>query len=123
MYAIRSYYVEAEDEYIKTYTTEGDYDSLYFYSDLDLNAILEQKEFELTGDAFVTISYNQKLLQQTLDKQYLKLQKTKVYWLEWVDKLITYKLYNEEIIRSALVLKLLSYDKSGAVLAARNNFV
>lgn len=110
--------LEVEDEFIKTHTTEGDYDSLYLYSDLNLKDILAQKEFELTEDAYVIISYNQKLLKQTIDKQYLKLQKTKVYWLEWVDKLITYKLYNEEIIRSALVLKLLSYDKTGAVLAA-----
>lgn len=117
-YARFSVKLVAEEEFIKTYTTEGDYDSLYLYSDLDLNSILEQKEFVLTQDAYVIISYNQKLLQQTLDKQYLKLQKTKVYWLEWVDKLITYKLYNNEIIRSALVLKLLSYDKTGAVLAA-----
>ncbi len=117
-YARFSVKLVAEEEFIKTYTTEGDYDSLYLYSDLDLNSILEQEEFVLTQDAYVIISYNQKLLQQTLDKQYLKLQKTKVYWLEWVDKLITYKLYNNEIIRSALVLKLLSYDKTGAVLAA-----
>jgi len=108
----------ADEEYIKTYTTEGDYDSLYLYTDLDQNSILEQNEIELTRDAYVIISYNQKLLKQTLDKQYLKLQKTKVYWLEWVDKLTTYKMYNDEIVRSALVLKLLSYDKSGAVLAA-----
>ena len=107
-----------EEEYIKCYTTDGDYDSLYFYTDFNKQAILEQQEIELTSDAFVLISYNQKLLTQTLDRQYLKLQKTKVYWLDWVNKLITYELYNEEIVRSALVLKLLSYDKTGAVLAA-----
>lgn len=117
-YARFSVKLEADEEFIKTYTTEGDYDSLYLYSDLDLQSIVDQKEFELDGDAYVIISYNQKLLSQTLDKQYLKLQKTKVYWLDWVEKLTAYEMYNKEIIRSALVLKLLSYDRSGAVLAA-----
>ena len=57
-------------------------------------------------------------MQQDLNKQYLKLQKTKVYWLDWADQLTSYAFYNKQIVRSALVLKLLSYDKTGAVLAA-----
>ncbi|KJF42739.1 glycoside hydrolase family 15 protein [Draconibacterium sediminis] len=108
----------AEEEYIKCYTTEGDYDSLYLYTDLDKEDILQENEITLTDNAFILISYDQKLLNQTLERQYLKLQKTKVYWLEWANKLTSFKKYNNEIVRSALVLKLLSYDKSGAVLAA-----
>ena len=108
----------AEDEYIKSYTTEGDYDSVYLYTDLDKQAILNEETIELKKNAFILVSYDQKLLKQTLDRQYLKLQKTKVYWLEWANKLTSFTMYNKEIVRSALVLKLLSYDKSGAVLAA-----
>ncbi len=106
------------DDYIKSYTAEGDYDSLYLYTDLDKEAIAEEKNIGLCEDSFVLISYDQKLLEQNLHKQYLKLQKTKVYWLEWSDGLTTFARYNKEIVRSALVLKLLSYDKTGAVLAA-----
>ena len=108
----------AEEEYIKCYTTEGDYDSLYLYTDFDHEKILKQEKIVLREDAFVLLSYDQKLLEQTLNKQYLKLQKTKVYWLDWTNKLTSYQKYNNEIVRSALVLKLLSYDKTGAVLAA-----
>ncbi len=107
-----------DDEYIKSYTSEGEYDSIYLYTDLDKNSILGNKKIVLEKDAFALVSYNQKILNSTLHKQYLKLQKTKVYWLEWSDKLITYESYNIEIVRSALILKLLSYDKTGAVLAA-----
>ncbi len=107
-----------DDEYIKSYTTEGDYDSFYLYTDLDKQSILDEKPITLQSDAFVLLSYDQKLLTQTLDRQYLKLQKTKVYWLEWSNKLTSFQMYNDEIVRSALVLKLLSYDKTGAVLAA-----
>ena len=105
-------------EYIKCYTTEGDYDSLYLYSNLDNQAILNESPIHLKENAFLLVSYDQKLLNQTLDSQYLKLQKTKVYWLDWAHKLTSFTKYNSEIVRSALVLKLLSYDKSGAVLAA-----
>ncbi|WP_167607887.1 glycoside hydrolase family 15 protein [Maribellus sediminis] len=108
----------AEEEYIKCFTTEGDYDSLYLYTDFDHEKILKQEMIVLKEDAFVLLSYDQKLLEQTLNKQYLKLQKTKVYWLDWTNKLTSYQKYNNEIVRSALVLKLLSYDKTGAVLAA-----
>ncbi|WP_167618933.1 glycoside hydrolase family 15 protein [Maribellus sediminis] len=108
----------AEEEYIKCFTTEGDYDSLYLYTDFDHQKILKQEMIVLKEDAFVLLSYDQKLLEQTLNKQYLKLQKTKVYWLDWTNKLTSYQKYNNEIVRSALVLKLLSYDKTGAVLAA-----
>ncbi len=108
----------AEDEYIKCYTTEGVYDSLYLYTDLNKQSILNEKPIKLTKDAFILVSYDQKILKQTLERQYLKLQKTKVYWLEWADTLTSFAKYNDEIVRSALVLKLLSYDKTGAVLAA-----
>jgi GH15 family glucan-1,4-alpha-glucosidase len=53
-----------------------------------------------------------------MDKIYLEYNRTKVYWLEWVDRSIYFKKYNDEILRSALVLKLLSFQKTGAIIAA-----
>ena len=106
------------EEYIKSHTVEGEYDSLYLYTDLNKEDIMEKHQIEITKDAYFVISYDQKLLSQDIDKQYLKLQKTKVYWLDWSNKITTFSKYNDEIVRSALALKLLSYDNSGAVLAA-----
>ncbi|WP_340112342.1 glycoside hydrolase family 15 protein [Maribellus mangrovi] len=107
-----------EGEYIKSFTTEGDYDSIYLYSDLDFKDIIEQKPIQLKGNAYLLLSYDEKILNQSLDRQYLKLQKTEVYWLDWSNELTSFAMYNDEIKRSALVLKLLSYDKTGAFLAA-----
>jgi len=109
---------EDHNEYIKSYTAEGEYDSIYLYTSFNNSDILNKTKISLIEDSFVLLSYDQKILQQTLHKQYLKLQKTKVYWLEWCDKNTAFAEYNNEIQRSALVLKLLSYDKTGAVLAA-----
>ncbi len=109
---------EIKEEYIKSITNEEKYDTLYLYSDLDLPTILAGEEIALEAHAFFLISYHEKILKQSLERCYLKLQRTRVYWLNWCQNTTSYDQYNDQILRSALVLKLLSYEKSGAVLAA-----
>ncbi|MBN2263439.1 MAG: glycoside hydrolase family 15 protein [Prolixibacteraceae bacterium] len=108
----------AENDYIKSYTSKGEYDSMYFYSSFDLKKIIKGESITLSNDSFCLISYHQKLLKQTTERAYLKLQRTEVYWLNWSQRTTQYTKYNDQVIRSALALKLLSYQKSGAVLAA-----
>ncbi len=117
-YAKNRTFSTVENDYIKSYTQKGQYDSMYFYTDFDKNDILKEKTITLTGDNFCLISYHQKLLKQTTERAYLKLQRTKVYWLNWIQRTTNYTQYQAQINRSALTLKLLSYQKSGAVLAA-----
>ena len=111
-------YNENKGDYIKSFTKEGKYDSLYFYSSFGLNDIMESKEISLKGNEYCLVGYHEKLVEQSLDRSYLKFQRTKVYWMNWSDKTTRYTHYGNEIMRSALVLKALSYKKSGAVLAA-----
>ncbi|KAA1248019.1 glycoside hydrolase family 15 protein [Aquimarina sp. RZ0] len=103
---------------IKSITNDENYDTLYLYSDVDLDKILRTEEITLTEHAYFLISYHEKIVEQSLELCYLKLQRTRVYWLNWSEKTTSYAVYNDQILRSALVLKLLSYEKSGAVLAA-----
>lgn len=105
-------------DYIKNYTASGTYESVYLYSNLDLNKIMSSEYITLENDAFLWMSYNQKVLPVNLDEVILEFEKTKVYWLDWVQRTRKFKNYNEQVIRSALVLKLLTYQKSGAILAA-----
>ena len=107
-----------EDRYIKSVTKKGTYDSLYLYSSFNLKSILNAENIVLTKDEFCLVSYNQKLLPQDVRRAKLKLERTKVYWLNWTERTTSYKKYEDEIIRSALTLKMLSFDKSGAILAA-----
>ena len=107
-----------ETNYIKSTTQKGAYDSLYLYSSFNLKAILDSIAIRLIKDEFCLISYNQKLLEQNVRRANLKMERTKVYWLNWADNTKSFKRYEEEIIRSALTLKMLSSDKSGAILAA-----
>ncbi|AZQ43792.1 glycoside hydrolase family 15 protein [Nonlabens ponticola] len=105
-------------EYIHSNTQDGEYESAFLYSDLDYDAVLNQEIITLEKNAFLLLSYHEKLTSQTLDRCYLKFQRTKTYWMNWSERTTSYQLYNEEIVRSALTLKALTYEKSGAVLAA-----
>ncbi len=117
-YAMGKTDLEVKTDYIKSITNEEKYDTLYLYSDLDFESILNSEEIILENHAYFLISYHEKILKQSLERCYLKMQRTRVYWLNWCENTTSYKHYNDQILRSALVLKLLSYDKSGAVLAA-----
>ncbi|MGB5981840.1 MAG: glycoside hydrolase family 15 protein [Nonlabens sp.] len=107
-----------EGNYIHSNTVEGDYESVFLYSDLNYDDILNGKTITLKGNAYLLLSYHEKLTDQSLDRAYLKFQRTKTYWMNWSERTTRYPLYQEEIVRSALTLKALTYEKSGAVLAA-----
>ncbi len=104
--------------YIRTYSTENPEDKIYLYTSLDLQTVVEGKEVELTGHHFFLLSYNQKLIKMDIDRILLEYERTKVYWLNFVHRSRDYVQYNDMIQRSLLVLKLLSYQYSGAMLAA-----
>ncbi|HOV14477.1 MAG TPA: glycoside hydrolase family 15 protein, partial [Spirochaetota bacterium] len=104
--------------FLKTIIENEEYQSVYLYSNIDYNDILEQKNIIINSDIYFLLSYNQKILEPNIEKVFLEFERTKVYWLNWVDRTITFKKYSNEIIRSALTLKLLTYQKTGAILAA-----
>ena len=97
---------------------DKNYDTLFLYTNLDKNAILNATELTLTKDHFMSVSYNEKIETPTLDHTLFEFERTKVYWLNWCHKTPSFKQYNEEILRSAMTLKLLTFEKTGAVLAA-----
>jgi alpha,alpha-trehalase len=107
-----------KDNYIKTHTISGEYDSAYLYSSLPYQQILNSEIITLKEDAFFLLSYHQKLQVPNVERAILKMERTKLYWLNWVDRTLHITEYKDEIIRSALVLKLLTYNPSGAILAA-----
>ena len=107
-----------KDDFIVSVYDHDNYDSLYLYSNLNLQDILLGNEMKLTETAFFSISYNEKMTSPKLKQCLLDFERTKVYWLDWCDKTPVYQNYNEVIYRSAMTLKLLSFDKTGAILAA-----
>jgi GH15 family glucan-1,4-alpha-glucosidase len=106
------------DNYIRTYSRINPTDCMYLYSSLNLNDILASREIHLTQHQFLLLSYNQKLIDIDINRVYLEYTRTKVYWLNMTNRSKKYEKYTEEIIRSLLVLKMMSYHSTGAVLAA-----
>ena len=95
-----------------------DYDTLFLYTDLNKEVVVSGQTLTLSSDHFFLVGYNEKLFVPSLDMAFLELERTKVYWLNWMERTPTYKSYNKDIARSAMTLKLMSYDSSGAILAA-----
>lgn len=110
--------IDIHTKLIKAYTVKGTYDSFYLYSSFDNMQLAGEQPLTIEKDEYVLLSYDQKLLKQSIERSYLKMERTRVYWLNWADRTTVFGKYSKVILRSALVLKLLTYQKTGAVLAA-----
>jgi alpha,alpha-trehalase len=108
----------SEENYIRSYSRINPTVCMYLYSSLNFCDVLESKEIVLTDHKFMLLSYNQKLIDIDIQRVYLEFQRTKVYWLNWTNRSKKYKKYTEEINRSLLILKIMSSQSTGAVLAA-----
>ena len=108
-----------KDDFIVSVVDDERYDTLTLYTDLDKTSVLSGDEIKLDKDYFFKISYNEKIESFSIDDIKFEFEKTKVYWLNWCFKTPTFdNPYKEEILRSAITLKLLTFEKTGAVLAA-----
>ena len=107
-----------KDEFIVSITKEINYDSLYLYTNFNKKAIVENSEIILKSDGYFSVCYNEKIKPQSLNEVFSELTRTNVYWLNWCSITPSFSEYEDEIIRSAMTLKLLTYDKTGAILAA-----
>ena len=107
-----------KEDFIVSVFDEASYETLFLYTDIEKKKILENKEFELSKSAYLNLSYNEKIDLPSLSKSEGELKKTQEYWLNWCKKSPSFKSYNKEITRSSITLKLLTFEKTGAVLAA-----
>jgi GH15 family glucan-1,4-alpha-glucosidase len=117
-YALDKTNTYIKKDFIVSLTDKEKFDSLFLYTNLDKKAVVHGEEITLKSDGYFQVGYNEKLLMSTSTEVCIELDRTKAYWLDWMERTPTYKSYNAEISRSAMTLKLLSYEKTGAVLAA-----
>jgi alpha,alpha-trehalase len=117
-YAIAEPIFINDGNYIKIVSQKGPYNSFYLYSNLDLDKIIKAEPVQLKGTSYVLFSYHEKLDDVNTDKVYIEYEKTKTYWLDWVYRTKAPKQHKDMVIRSAITLKLLTYQKTGAVIAA-----
>ncbi len=107
-----------EKDCIKIFSHENEMDTMYFYTSMDSTKVLQGEEFTLLTNEYFLLSYNQKLIKINHARVDLEYQRTKLYWMNWANRSRKFRHYNDLMERSMLVLKLMSYQRSGAVLAA-----
>lgn len=105
-------------EYICSASEKNDNDTLYLYSKICFDSIIEGCSFVLERDEFILLSYHQKLIPIDFDCAMLELERTKVYWMNWLNRSIRFEKYDDMVARSLLVLKLMVVERTGAILAA-----
>lgn len=104
--------------FVKSHSVDDRLDCIYLYSSISFAFILGKKEIVLENDQFILLSNNQKLINIDINRVSLEYNRTKIYWLNWVNRSKKFTLHNAIITRSMLVLKLMSFHPTGAILAA-----
>ena len=112
-YAIGETKNYVKNNFIVSIVDDKHYDTLFLYTDFDKDNILSASEIQLRKDHFVTVSYNEKIKVPNQQQTQFEFERTKVYWLNWCHKTPTFSNYNQEILRSAMTLKLMTYEKTG----------
>jgi glucoamylase len=87
-------------------------------TDVPLSYIIDEKSFVLDQDRYLVFTYGEPLeapLEETVDDF---LTKTEKYWQSWIKSAYLPDIYQDEIIRSALVLKLHQYEDTGGIIAS-----
>ena len=104
--------------FIVSIVEDKNYETLFLYTNVNKKDILEHNEITIDKKIFFCVSYNEKINIPSFESIYFEFEKTKVYWLNWTKKNPYFKNYSDQINRSAITLKLLTFEKTGAVLAA-----
>lgn len=117
-YATSEANLSSHSDYIKITSQHGEYNSFYLYTNLNHEKVLSGEAIEVSESSYFLLSYHEKLEPIHLNKIYVEYEKTKSYWLDWVYRTKVPTKYREMVIRSTITLKLLMYQRTGAVIAA-----
>ncbi|MBI2067102.1 MAG: glycoside hydrolase family 15 protein, partial [Deltaproteobacteria bacterium] len=99
-------------------TASNGLESLFLYSSLPLNGVLTESPLPLEREEYLLLTYHEKIEAPTLVYAHEMFEKTKGYWETWSGHCRLPNLYSETVLRSALTLKLMTYEETGAIIAA-----
>jgi len=87
-------------------------------TDIPLNYILDDKSFVLTDTHYLVFTYGEPLEESIRLTAENFLDRTRAYWQNWVKTTSIPDIFQEQMIRSALVLKLHQFEDSGGIIAS-----
>jgi GH15 family glucan-1,4-alpha-glucosidase len=97
---------------------EGSIDYLYLYTNMPADSILGQGYFDLKGDSYMVLAYNKLKAEKEINAIKEQMDKTISYWRSWIGMARLPSVHRDLVARSALTLRLLTYDNTGAIVAA-----
>ncbi|APB32379.1 Glycoside hydrolase [Gloeomargarita lithophora Alchichica-D10] len=92
--------------------------SLFLVTNISPVQIIGKEPICLKGDVFLSLSYYQPTHDYVITAIKEKLIRTNHYWQRWVKHCYLPDEYQTQIIRSALTLKQMIYEPTGAIIAA-----
>jgi len=96
----------------------GDTNTIRLTTNSSINHILNEQYSVLNEVKYLVLTYGAPLeapIRSTVEEFYMR---TKDYWQQWIKKTSIGNLYQDHVIRSALVLKIHQYEDTGAIIAA-----
>jgi len=87
-------------------------------TNISLSYILENQPVLLNETKYLVFTYGSPLEAPLVETSEIFLEKTKNYWMQWVKTTSISNMFQEPIIRSALVLKLHQYEDTGGIIAS-----
>lgn len=115
-YGETKFHVNIGSNHIKY--TGFDYTIRLHVANMPLNYIVSEREFVLNETVYLVLSWEDTVNSPVTDMCENFLRKTKIYWEEWIRRSVLPDLWQEEVIRSALTLKLHQYYDTGAIIAS-----
>ncbi len=93
-------------------------EDLYLYGSLPLSSVMSRAAIPLETDHFLLLSYHEKFVEPTLVYANDMFERTREHWEAWSKESRLPSLWSSEVLRSAITLKLLMYEETGAMVAA-----
>ena len=93
-------------------------ESLRLTTNIPLNYVMGESEFVLNQPYYMVLTYGVPLEGPLVETSEDFLTRTLNYWQKWVKSTSIGSMYQEEVIRSALTLKICQYEDTGAIIAA-----
>lgn len=87
-------------------------------TNVSINYILNQQFFVLNETKYLVMTYGSPLEAPLVTTAEDFLMRTTVYWRQWVKNTGIGNMYQEQVIRSSLALKIHQYEDTGAIIAA-----
>jgi len=87
-------------------------------TDVPLNYILQEQSFVLDQHRYLILTYGEPLEAPLVETAEDFINKTTRYWQSWVKSCYIPHIYQEQIIRSALILKMHQYEDTGGIIAS-----